>query len=467
MSTALALGSRQAAIVRRRTAARTVLDIRLPMPHPGQRAVLRAINGATRFAFLDAGRRWFKTTLDMTVAVERALAGKEVMWGGPTYDQVRIGMTETRRAVGNTFRFTETRMEAEAPGGGIIRWRSLDDPDNARGFTADVVIVDEAGDVPERAWYEVLRPMLMSTGGGALVNGTAKGRNWFWREWAIAVSGERRDAAAWQVPTLGARIEVDAQTGARTLMRVPHPMENPHIAWNEIEHLFRTLPDRVFRQEVLAEWLEDAGGVFHGVRACIGAVPLARPERGAQYVIGCDLAKHQDWTVLSVFDLRARRQVALHRWQHQEWPLTKARIITLAREWNDALVWLDATGAGDPIFDDLMRAGLHIKPYKFTAQSKAALYENAVLMVEQQLVTLLAVDVQTNELEAFQVRRSSAGNYVMSAPDGLHDDVVTAFALAAWAMGHAAHGIPQSAIEQLTGTPVSEIGGARILGRMF
>lgn len=425
----------------------------LPLPHPGQRVVLDALARGTRFVFLDAGRRWFKTTLDLNIAVTSALAGKEVMWGAPTYDQVRIGWEELRRAAGAVATLNQTYLEAKFPTGGIVRFRSLDDPDNARGFTADVWLVDEAGDVHEQAWYEAIRAQLMSTDGIAVINGTPKGRNWFWREFMRAQAGDMEGGAAWQVPTVGARIETDPRDGHRTLVRVPHPMENPHIPWSEIEEMFQQLPERTFRQEILAEFLEDAGGLFHGVRAAITrAVALDKPRSTSdRFVIGCDLAKHEDWTVLCVADERTREQVAFYRWQHADWPLTKARIIELARLWNNAVVWADATGAGDPIYDDLLRAGLHILPYKFTSSTKPVLFDNAILMIEQRLVGLLDVDVQTAELEAMQVTRTSAGHYTMSAPSGMHDDCCVAVALMCWPLAHVSGSISASALEQLTG----------------
>ena len=129
------------------------------------------------------GRRWRKTTLKMAIAVEAANVGQHVIWGAPTYDQVRIGWTEAKRAAGTVAQFAQTRMIAEFPSGGRIIYRSLDDPDNARGHTADLVIVDEVGMVKPAAWYEVLRPMLMDTGGSAFLGGTPNGRNWFFPWW--------------------------------------------------------------------------------------------------------------------------------------------------------------------------------------------------------------------------------------------------------------------------------------------
>src|SRR5512146_1921870 len=174
------------------TTGAVVKRVRLPAPHPGQIAVRR---GKRRFNWLSAGRRWRKTTMVMAEAVEAAISGQRVLWGAPTYDQVRVGWDEARHAAGGVADFKESRMSAVFPSGGVILYRSLDDPNNARGHTADGVVIDECADVTAAAWYEVLRPMLIDTNGWAWAIGTPKGRNWFWREHMQA--RDRLDSAAW------------------------------------------------------------------------------------------------------------------------------------------------------------------------------------------------------------------------------------------------------------------------------
>src|SRR3989304_3259085 len=156
----------------------TIGVIRVPYPHQGQRTVRHE---AQRFNWLSAGGPWRKTTLAMEIAVEESMLGKQIVWGAPTFDQVRIGWNETHKATAGMYSFSQQRMTAESPTGGKIVYRPRDDPDNARGHTADGVIIDEVGDVKQQAWYEVLRPMLIDTGGWAWAIGTPKGRNWFWR----------------------------------------------------------------------------------------------------------------------------------------------------------------------------------------------------------------------------------------------------------------------------------------------
>jgi hypothetical protein len=238
--------------------------------------------------------------------------------------------------------------------------------------------------------------------------------------------------------------------------------------------MFETLPERVFRQEILAEFLDDAGGVFRGVRECVSGTldPNARPANWAErFVIGVDLAKYQDYTVCVVVDVAARRVVGFDRYNKADWTLQKERIAQLARYWNNAQVWMDATGVGDPIFDDLRRAGLNVMPYKFTSATKSALINNAVLMVEQRSITFPPIAQLVNELVAFEYQRSEGGVLRMNAPEGFHDDAVCAFALACWPLQHGTMAGGQLTQEQLRRLLVpggdQMIGGVRILKREF
>ena len=135
----------------------TTGGIILPNPHNGQRIVREQ---AKRFNWLDAGRRWRKTTLLMSIAVESAVKGDPCFWGAPTYDQVRIGWNEAKRACGGNVNFKQGTMTAEFPNGGNIIYRSLDDPDNARGHSFKKAFIDEVGNVKQEAYYEVILPIL-------------------------------------------------------------------------------------------------------------------------------------------------------------------------------------------------------------------------------------------------------------------------------------------------------------------
>ena len=103
---------------------------------------------------------------------------------------------------------------------------------------------------------------------------------------------------------------------------------------------------------------------------------------------------------------------------------------------NDAKVFVDSTGAGEPVFEALRIAGVRCEAYPFTAKSKTALIDNLSLMLEKKRITLPRPDlwpVGVDELESFQFSVTEiTGNLRMGSPSGQHDDTVIGLALAAW-----------------------------------
>jgi hypothetical protein len=413
------------------------MTIKLPYPHAGQRHVLQH---SKRFNWLACGRRWRKTTLLMSVAVQAAARGARILWCAPTFDQVKIGFEEARRACGETgTRFVETpHPEATFAGGGAILYRSFDNPrafGRRKGFTAAGVVIDEAAEVLADAWYEVLRPTLMDTGGWAWGIGTPKGRNWFWKEHRN--EKQRSDTASFNAPTVGARIVVDEQ--GRRLERVPHPLENPQIEWDEMVNLFETMPEKKFRQEILAEFIEQEGQVFRNVRLCMKGT-FAPPRERILYVAGVDLARTTDYTVVVVLEALTRHVVAFDRMTGMSWAAQIERVTNLVRKYN-AIAFVDKTGLGDPLFEQLSNTGLTFQPFTFTHDTKRKLVEQLIMAFERQTISLPPeMAVAEDELCAFEASKSATGTTRYSAPEGGHDDCVMALALA----NYAAHlyGVP-------------------------
>jgi hypothetical protein len=392
------------------------VNIRLPFPHPGQQTVRRQ---AQRFNWLAAGRRWRKTTLGMAIVVERVLDGQRWIWGAPTYDQVRICWNEMKYACGPMANFTQSRMVAEFPTGGRVVFRSLDDPDNARGHTADGVVLDEAEKIKASAWYEVIRPMLMDTGGDAWLMGTPLGRNWFWKEHILAT--DREDSANWQIPTLGCAIVDDVQ-----LVRKMHPLENPDIPWAEIVHLFETLPRRTFQQEILAQFLEGQGAVFRNIAACCTLQPSTPDEHeGHEIVMGVDWGKSNDYTVFCVGCRQCRQEVALDRFHGVSYRLARQRLAVLAGQWGVYDILAESNAMGQPVIDEMQYDGLPVRGFQTTAASKPPLIENLALTLEREEVHFIDDPVATAELEAYEMKTSAnTGRPTFSAPEGVNDDTV-------------------------------------------
>jgi len=160
---------------------------------------------------------------------------------------------------------------------------------------------------------------------------------------------------------------------------------------------------------------------------------LREPEKGKFYVMGADLAKHQDFTVLTVMEASTREVVAFDRFQDISWTEQKVRIQALASRYNNALVLLDSTGVGDPILDDLQVSFVSAEGYKFNNESKKRLINFLAVAIEQRLITFPDIEVLVNELQIYEYAITSHGAITYNAPSGKHDDCVISLALAVWA----------------------------------
>ena len=92
---------------------------------------------------------------------------------------------------------------------------------------------------------------------------------------------------------------------------------------------------------------------------------------------------------------------------------------------------MDATGAGDPIYDDLARVWPRIEAVRFTNQKKVELIQRLAVNIEQrQVLWPLAWEVVTDELKRYEYVIGASGAITYGAPGGFHDDAVIALALA-------------------------------------
>ena len=405
---------------------------------------------------LAMGRRWGKTVLGASVVCQFARRGGRCAWVVPEYKNGRPLWRMVRQvmaplAAKGWVRISETQrtvtFKASVGGGFLGIYTGDDNCDAMRGDAFDLVVVDEAAKLSEMAWTDAIVPTLADSDGKAVLISTPRGRNWFWRWWM-----QGQDAAQERVRSF------TAPTSA-----------NPSPRIQRAAQLARSqMSERTYRQEWLAEFVEDGGGVFRAVRANVRGALEARPSHSArQYVIGVDLAKITDYTVCIVADVEARRVVAFERFNGEGWPLQKRRIYDLAKRWNNATLWLDATGVGGPICEDLRQAGLRIQPYIFTNASKLELVENAVLLMEEGRISYPEIPVLLAELEALEYQRTPSGQMRVAAPEGSHDDAAMAFLLMCWPLGRRTVALPGDLLTRHATAPLSGIGGISILDKTF
>jgi hypothetical protein len=93
--------------------------------------------------------------------------------------------------------------------------------------------MDEAAFMKEETWTEAVRPTLAVRGKKVLFLSTPKGKNWFYDMYQIGLSNDYTNYKSYKGSSY----------------------DTPFISHAEIEDAKKTLPENVFRQEYLAEFL--------------------------------------------------------------------------------------------------------------------------------------------------------------------------------------------------------------------
>lgn len=386
------------------------IEIILPELHPGQ---LRIIEEARRFNTLACGRRFGKTTLGIDLLIDRALDGLPVVWFSPTYKM----LTEVWREATHTLKPIAARMSAqehriELITGGILEMWSLDNPDSSRGRKYARAVIDEAAMVTNlgEAWQAVIRPTLTDYKGDGYLLSTPKGMNFFYECFARGQSEAEAEWASWHMPTTA----------------------NPFIDPTEVEAARLELPEKVFQQEYLAQFLQNEGAVFRNIEACLHA-PATTPDqhKGHRVVLGIDWAQKHDFTVACAFCVTCNCEVELDRFNKIEWSFQRQRVKTMYDRWKvqDGLVELNSIGS--PNFEALQPDCPNLRGFETTGASKSPLIQSLALALERTEAQWLNDPVGKAELMAYESKISAqTGRVSYSAPEGQHDDTVIARALA-------------------------------------
>ncbi len=385
-------------------------------PHEGQRLFHES---KARFKILDCGRRWGKTLAVSADGIKYALSAPNPRkWRGwmvaPTWD---IGR-ETWRAAHDILRphwqrlvdrDNQTDHTIYFKNHAELTWRSADKPGSLVGAGLDWLCIDEAARVKEESW-DTVQPCISEKQGRVVLVSTPKGHNWFEQMWQRGQDPGYPDYESWKAPS----------------------NTNPYFPAEEWERARAENPEIVFLQEFQAEFIADAGLVFRKIgQACGGK--LMPPVPTHHYVMGVDLARMTDFTVMCVMDCSMPKPqvVAWDRFNTVDWVIQAQRITRMAQAYG-APIWLDTTGIGDVIYEALRGAGLEVVPFLFSNQSKRNLVNRLVVGMDEEALMFPTIPELIAELRAYQYELLPSGNLRYSAPSRAHDDCVVALALAYW-----------------------------------
>jgi predicted phage terminase large subunit-like protein len=377
--------------------------------HGGQR---RIIESPARYKVIAAGRRFGKTLLAvewLSLMDGGAIDGASVGFFSPTYKllaDVWADFERTLRPVTRKANKTELRIELVT--GGKIDFWTLEDSDAGRGRKYHRIVIDEAAHARylKETWERAISPTLTDYRGQAWFISTPNGMNYFYEIFQRGRDPAYPDWESFHMPSTA----------------------NPHLRPEEIETKQRELPELVFRQEYLAEFVTFGGGLIKPEMLVMGecqphlrpvlGVDLAISERdGADYTAIVAMAREPESGIVYVKEVE-RFRAGFHD--------VLTRIKAAAARHNPSIVAIEQTQYQAAVVQELARTTtLPVRGVR-PDRDKVTRFAPLLTRFEQRMVRLDPSGCPA----AFR-------DELLAFPDSAHDDMVDAASYAFAALGSA------------------------------
>jgi hypothetical protein len=195
---------------------------------------------------LCCGRQTGKSTVGAVLALHRALSrpGSTVLIVAPGERQAKLLFSKAKRLyemAGHPLpAHSDRRTGLELRNGSVIEALPAVER-TTRGYSVDLLVVDEVAAVPDDDYYGLL-PALIATRGEQVVLSTPRGKRGFFFELWHSELSRRRDNDWHRIMVRSDEVE--------------------RIRPEDLEVFRQTMPDEFFRQEFFCEWLDTEGSLF-------------------------------------------------------------------------------------------------------------------------------------------------------------------------------------------------------------
>lgn len=334
------------------------------------------------------------------------------MWVSPVYSQAKKVFQELTTTIGDTG-LTKSVNKSELTitfiNGSVLYFRSGEREDTLRGYTLDYLVIDEAAYIKNEVWTTVLRPTVLVRGKKVLFISTPKGKNWFYE---IAMRGMSDDYP--QYKTFHAT-----------------SFDTPFITQEELQEAKLSLPDSIYRQEILAEFIDDGGEVFAGLTLTAVMTSYTNKDDKERYYAGLDFGRQNDYTVLTILNSKGE-MVDFYRERQKSWDIIISELLVLLKKWKPVL-YAEVNSIGDVLFENLKKQYPSIQPFVTNNESKQNLIEDLIMGMNEDKIKLPTKELNADlykELSVFTYEYSPRTRRVKyGAPNGFHDDCVISLAL--------------------------------------
>jgi hypothetical protein len=329
---------------------------------------------------------------------------KKVVWLGSDRDGMKFLDHFPKKLIKNV---NQQEMIIELINGSMLQLVGADNIDRIVGTNPIGIVFSEYSLMKPEVW-NFISPILRENGGWAVFVMTPRGTNH-----AYDLMNKIKDDKNWFVEVL----TVD---------------ETQALTKEQLDEARSELPHDVFMQEYYVKFLDSGLGFFRRIDENIYKIQDYKKRQMSFFQMGVDLAKYQDYTVITPFNLNDFHVQEQESFNQMDYNLQKAKIENSYLRHNNPRVVIDSTGVGEPIYDDLKLRGLNIIPFRFNKSSRKDLLTNLQILLEQDKIKIPNDQVLIDELKSMTYELSDQGTAVIKVPDGKHDDRIMSLALAVW-----------------------------------
>jgi phage FluMu gp28-like protein len=384
-------------------------------PTSKQREIIDACtDDTTKYIIGCFGRQAGKSFTAMNLILKWALEdnGSVSMWVSPVYSQAKKVFTELTNTIagtGLTKSINKSELTITFINGSVIYFRSGEREDTLRGYTLNYLVVDESAYIKDEVWNTVLRPTVLVQGKKVLFISTPKGRNWFYN---LAMRGYGDEYP--QYKTFHAT-----------------SFDTPFITEEELLEAKMSLPDSIYKQEILAEFIDDGGEVFASIKTNCVLQNYPKKEDDLKYYAGLDFGRQNDYTVLTILNSRGE-MVDFYRERQKSWDIIISEVVAMLRKWKP-VCYAEVNSIGDVLYEQIRKQYPGVQPFVTSNDSKQNLIEDLIMSLNEEKIKLPSPELNADlykELSVFTYEYSPKSRKVKyGSPSGFHDDCVISLAL--------------------------------------
>lgn len=400
-----------------------ICGIRLPPLYPAQQIFLdwSLLHPNAQCLIAPSGTKVGKSFGAAEWLVHEALVNENLWcaWIGPTYLKCLIGYRYCKAMLPEhpSIECVDSKLEIRLGNRSFIKFlHGKDAETTVEGEAIDRFVIDESGKQSKQLWYSLFTTITQTMGKG-IVTGTPRGFTWYHDEFRKAKLGDPFYCWA-QLKTEG----------------------SPYVNPKAIEQARRLLPRALFQQYYEALFVT-MSTVFGDVQTMFDdTIQLRNPltkfwihpdpaERALDTVTGWDIAKHRDYSVFYTTNTLGKL-VGYARFRKVPYEVQTERLKHYLHTFftGDRMLRYDSTGVGDAVGEMIVDKDIDasVTAVTFTQKSKQEMVSKASIAIDAGWHKAPRIEQIEHEFGSYEVNVSKSGLFTYSAPDGDHDDVVSA-----------------------------------------